>query len=626
MRANFYRFFTATLLFALLLAPGTVFSRHIIGGEITYKYLGTTSDGQNRYEFTMKIYRDCLGGGAGFDNPAQMAIYRGNYQVNVRIDQFEVFSQSIERLIPVPPPCVSQLPNVCVEEGIYVFQRNLPVLINESYFIVYQRCCRNQTIKNIVNPGDHGATYMIELTAEAQALKNSSPTFKNFPPIIICNNIPLNFDHSATDADGDQIFYSFCNPLAGGGPILNPPGLYGCNGAVPTPPCGPPFGNIPFVVPNFNAGNPMGGDPIVTIDNATGMITGTPNSLGQFVVGVCIEEYRGAVLLSRVRRDFQFNVAECTPTVLASIQSDSLAGIQKFVVNSCGKNTITFKNQSIQQASISAFEWRFNLKTSTFVDNTNWNATVTFPDTGLYTGFLYLNQGQPCGDTAQIFVNIYPAIDADFSFAYDTCIAGPVSFTDLSTGEGVINRWSWNFGVPGGTSNAQNPSFLYPIPGDHPVSLRVYDKNNCTDNLTKVVNWYPVPPLIIIDPSRYIGCTPAEIFFNNLSTPIDSTYHIVWDFGDGNTTTNVISPTHIYENPGVYDVKVAITSPIGCFTSDEFKNLIRVEPSPHADFTFSPDSLLSNFNNTVQFTDLSTGANRWNWTFDRFGTTTKQNP
>ncbi len=608
------------------MAPLDSFARHIIGGEITYKYLSTTPDGKNRYEFTMKIYRDCLGGGAGFDDPAEMAIYRGTYANNTLYEAFKIFGPAIKKLQPIPPPCVTSLPNVCVEEGIYIFQRDLEVLINESYFIVYQRCCRNQTIKNIVTPGDIGATYTVELTSDAQQLKNSSPTFNNFPPIIICNNIPLEFDHSATDPEGDQIFYSFCSPLDGGGPLLNPPALYTCDGAVPTPPCPPPFDNVPFIVPTYGPGNPMGGAPQISINNITGMITGTPNTLGQFVVGVCIQEFRGATLLSTIRRDFQFNVAECTPTVLASIQSDSIAGPKRFVLKSCGENTVTFQNQSVQQASIFQFEWRFNLKTSTFTDSKNWNATVTFPDTGLYSGTLYLNPGSPCADTAYIAVNIFPEINADFKFAYDTCIAGPVAFTDLSSGEGGVNRWSWSFGVPNGSSKEQNPSFLYPIPGDHPVNLRVYDKNNCTDNITKIVNWFPVPPLIILQPSRYIGCAPANITFTNLSTPIDSTYDIQWDFGDGKTTSGVISPAHVYDEPGVFDVKVAITSPIGCFTSDEFYNLIRVEPSPVADFTYFPDSLLSNFNNTIQFTDLSTGADRWNWQFDRYGTTTKRNP
>lgn len=610
---------------AILLTLGSsIQARHIIGGEVTYEYIGTNAAGQNIYRFTMKIYRDCLGGGAGYDNPAQIAIYRGNINKSVLYEAFSVASPSIRSLTPVPPPCVTQLPVVCVEEGIYTFTRALPV-INESYFIVYQRCCRNQTIRNIVNPGDIGATYYVELTPAAQQLRNNSPKFKNFPPIIICANVPLVFDHSAEDAEGDFLTYSLCPALQGGGPLLISPGLTSCNGAVPTPPCGPPFDQTPYVVPTYTAANPMGGAPPLAIHPQSGILTGTPTTLGQFVVTICLQEYRGATLLSEVRREFQFNVAECRPTVLANIRSDSLIGAKRFVINACGNNTVTFQNLSIQRNQITEWEWRFNLKTSTFIDKQNWDATVTFPDTGTYSGLLILNPGKPCSDTGYIFVNIFPKIKADFEFDYDTCIAGPVAFTDLSRGDGGISRWNWNFGVPGGSSTQRNPSFLYPVPGNHPVTLRVTDRNNCSDAITKIVNWFPVPPLIIIAPDRFIGCAPAEIFFNNLSKPVDSTYQIFWDFGDGKTARNVINPTHRYEEPGLYTIIISITSPIGCFTSDTFVNFIRTEPSPKADFTFTPQELNS-FERTVYFTDQSRDANRWNWRFDRFGTSTEQNP
>ncbi len=610
------------ILFALVISTEVLSAKHIIGGEITYEFISAVSPDSNRYRFTMKIYRDCIGGGANFDNQARIAIYRGTYANNTRITQFPVLISETEFLVPVPPPCVSSLPNVCVEEGIYTFERTLKVMQNDSYFIVYQRCCRNETINNIVSPGDIGATFMIELTPAAQQLKNSSPTFNTFPPIIICKDIPLNFNHSATDKDGDQIFYRFCSPLAGGGPNNN----NGCDGVIPNPPCGPPFSNIPFILPAYSPGNPMGGTPQVSINDLSGYITGTPDKLGQFVVGVCIEEYRGATLLSTVRRDFQFNVAECTQTVVANVLSDTIIGPQSFALRSCGENTITFKNLSTKNSNIFNFEWRFNLNGAPYLNDKDWDATVVFPDTGLYTGALYLNPGKPCADTAYVSINIFPKINADFSFDYDTCIAGPVNFTDLSTGDGIINRWNWNFGVPNGLSDQQNPVFKYADPGSHPVQLRVFDRNNCSDLFSNVVNWFPVPPLIIIQPSKFLGCPPANIFFNNLSSPIDSTYKIVWDFGDGTSGNGVISPTHKYENAGVYNVSVAITSPIGCVAYDTFPKLIRVEPSPVADFSYSPDSLLNTFNNRVQFTDLSSGVNRWNWIFDKYGNTTAQNP
>ncbi len=133
---SFYRLLlTAATVVGL---SGLLAARHIIGGEITYQYLSTDAQGRNIYRFTMKVYRDCLGGGAGYDNPAEMAIYRGSYTNNVLVEAFRIFNPSIRRLNPEPPPCVTQVPVLCVEEGVYTFERALPV-INESYFIVNQR-------------------------------------------------------------------------------------------------------------------------------------------------------------------------------------------------------------------------------------------------------------------------------------------------------------------------------------------------------------------------------------------------------------------------------------------------------------------------------------------------------
>jgi len=613
------------LLLCIHLFPQSSWARHIIGGEITYECLGAVSPGVNTYRFTMKIYRDCLGGGAPFDDPANIAIYKGTYTANTLFETFEIFFPEITSLSANPPECITNIPNVCVEQAIYVFERELPVLKTESYFIVYQRCCRNQTINNIIDPGSIGATYMVELSPAAQAVCNNSPVYNNFPPIIICNNFPIQFDHSATDVDGDLLLYSFCSPWAGGGPVLTSPGLYGCDGAIPIPPCAPPFDNVPFTVPTYTPDNPMGGSPQITINGVTGLITGTPTKIGQFVVGVCVEEYRNGVLLSTVKREFQFNVTDCVPTVVAGIKADSIVGPKRYVVQSCGDFTVKFINES--KPKVTDFEWSFDLKNGTIIKQTkDWDATVTFPGIGSYVGKLLLNPGDPCTDSATIAVNIFPEIKADFSYAYDTCIAGPVLFTDKSTGAGGINRWNWNFGVPGGSSNKQNPEYKYGIPGDHPVKLTVTDKNRCSDATVKVINYFPAPPLIIIQPDHFLGCAPANIFFNNLSSPIDESYHIVWNFGDGTSAEDVISPTHLYTKEGLYDVSVAITSPIGCFIADTFPRLIRAEPSPTANFVCNPDSLLSNFNNTVEFTDLSLLANRWNWQFGKYATTTEQNP
>ncbi len=168
-----------TLFSILFLLPNTVAAMHIIGGEITYECLGDAPNNSKRYRFTMRIYRDCLGNGAPYDDPAEMAIYSGlpNGSTFTTVQTFQVFNPVITTLQPVPPDCIAQIPTVCVQQAIYTFERTLPVLANASYFIVYQRCCRNLTISNLINPGDVGATYAMELTAAAQIACNNSPKF-----------------------------------------------------------------------------------------------------------------------------------------------------------------------------------------------------------------------------------------------------------------------------------------------------------------------------------------------------------------------------------------------------------------------------------------------------------------
>lgn len=615
-----------TLLF-ILLAPALSSARHIIGGEFTYVYLNRTATTVS-YQFTMTLYRDCGDlQGANFDPTARFAIYRGSLTNAVQAD---VFSERLGSVTQIPidtPKCVTEVPQACVQRGVYTFTRTFTISATQSYFIVYQRCCRNNSITNIIRPGDVGATFLMEITPAAMAVDNNSPTFRKFPPIVICNTIPVDFDHAATDRDGDQLSYSFCSPLSGGGSITGGGAVTSCTGSAPNPPCGPDtWRNVPFNVPQYTPEKPMGGDPEIQINPQTGFISGKPDRLGQFVVGVCVSEFRNGQLLSTVRREFQFNVADCKPKVVANIDSDTTFGRRSYVLSSCGDNTVTFKNESIDRRFITKFEWQFNFKNGRYTNSKDWDPTITFPDTGLYKGLLVLNPSALCADTAEILVNIFPAVKANFSYTYDTCVAGPVVFKDLSTGVAGLRRWLWSFDRGVGTSTDRNPGYQFPTPGFKEVRLRAIDRNGCAHDTTQRIRWLPAPQLIILRPNTFLGCKPANITFTNLSTPIDSTYKIEWDFGDGSTLKNVISPVHNYDKAGVYDIKIRITSPLGCTVADTFPRLIRVEESPKADFVFDPSENLSSFNNTVRFTDQSINGNRWNWTFDKFGRSNDRNP
>lgn len=581
-------------------------ARHIIGGEITYKYL-SRSNGNINYRITMKVYRDCDGGGAQFDSApggvtGELTIYSGKgpylYEQAILLSR--------PRTRPVDPnlknPCLIIPPNVCVEEGVYEFDVALRDK-GTSYWIVYQRCCRNNTINNLVNPGEVGATYYVEITPEAQALNNSSPVFTNFPEPVICVNEKLDFYFTTQDDEGDQLVYKWCNPLDGGTQ----------QNVAPQPDDAPPHVAVPFKVPQFSAVNPLGVG-VLTLGSFDGRITGRPTIQGQFVVAVCVEEYRNGKLLSTIQREFQFNVAFCQPTVAADLNAKQDAfGYYEF--NTCGDTKINIQNKSQDPRYIKGYEWFFDLPDSVLVPNsfTTRDITLEVPGPGTYYGVMILNPGiQECTDTANIKITVATPIKPDFRVAFDTCSAGPVNFFDLTNTAVPVKKRSWIFEGTS-TSELTNPTFQFTEPGSKLVKLNYLDSLGCSYVINKSFDWYPVPPVIVVKPSEVRGCPPLGVTFVNLSAPIDDTYLAEWDFGDGSTGEG-LSPTHAYLNPGVYDVKVKITSPIGCVTDTTFFRRILIDTAVQAGFIWKPKvDPPSILDPEIQFIDQSKRAIWWQW-------------
>jgi gliding motility-associated-like protein len=591
--------------FALLLILATPLqAKHIIGGVLSYECLGN-----GKYHFVMKMYRDCSDPtGAGFDSFAAFSIFKGNDPDPIETLHLSLTQNPIS-IDPQSDPCQQVPPSVCVQEGIYEFDYQFTDWPStESYTISYQRCCRNATVTNIYTPGDVGATFTVEITPASQAVCNNSPVFNTLPPVAICVNEPLVFDHSAFDPDGDQLVYELCSPLIGGG--QGGPGP--CSDVTPDPACPPPYETVDFRPP-FSAFSPLGGNPAVTINTITGMLTGTPAVNGQFVVAVCVKEFRNGQLLSNIIRDFQFNVVSCEPAVDAELSAANLEienGL--YLINTCNALTIPIDNESTQDDDIENWRWEFFVGDSTWVFET-WDVTVDFPASGNYEGRLMLNPDGGCGDTANIHIEIFPELEANFSYTYDTCVAGPVSFINESKiyGTGQIVDFQWYLGNGVVDTIQNNPVHLYDEPGIVPVSLEVTDEHGCMDDTVRAVVYKPVPALILVRPNDTLTCPPAKVLFTNLSSPIDETYDIAWDFGDGESDDE-ISPTHTYNSPGIYDVRLEITSPIGCYVDTIFKSLVQVFDPPVAHFTFDPLKA-SNLAPTVNFFDSSLHAVHWDW-------------
>ncbi|MCP4442383.1 MAG: PKD domain-containing protein [Aureispira sp.] len=612
-----------TYIILLLSLCTTVSATHIVGGDISYECLGLQPSGEMRYQVTMHVYRDAINGAAAFDNPAYVAIYSG---ANSATPFKQISLNYTQRVVPIviSNPCLVLPPNVAVEEATYTQTVDLPY-DPDGYFMVYQRCCRNYSINNLVNPNTTGATYRIFLSAQSQQLCNNSPLFNDFPPVVICQDKPLDFDHSATDLDGDSLVYEFCNSLTGGSQT----------DPRPLPPAGPPHNDVTFL-PGFSASYPMPSNPVLNLDPVTGLLTGTPTQTGQYVVGVCVKEYRNGVLLSETLRDFQFNVAFCEDLVDAKIQSDSTdpTGTAYFI-ESCEDSTINLFNLSTIDSVITAYEWRFDLNNGQIFTSSNKHDVVTFPGPGTYNGWLVANPGTTgCTDTALATIEIYPSLDAGFIVNMDTCNPNvPIEFLDTSVlhGNNNIVEWQWDFG-DNQSSSLQNPIHSYSEPGFYFVRLNVIDNNGCESRSTQTVNWYPAPNLDIQHPTNLCFPDDTVIFINNSSPLIPSNgpfspgYTYDWDFGDSQVSADS-SPTHVYPGFGYYPVNLVITSPIGC--EAEYNGEVFIHELPTIDFGYNYDPCVYD---SIAFQDLSvTNTNgdalvSWQWDFGDNQSSNLQNP
>jgi len=310
MMKNRFNIFVCFLIALFTCLGESATATHIVGGGLTYQCLGSVPGGV-RYRINVEIYQDCLNGlpeAIAEDIPAFIGIFSKN---GTYVDLDSIGNMNGGRVDDelVPPnfknDCVNNPPKLCLKKVTFSKVYTLPVNAS-GYRVMFVRCCRNEAIINLKNPGQVGATYYCDIPAAAEASCNNSAYFKNYPPQIICVNNPLVYDHHAIDDDGDSISYELCDAYPGGtttGPKPWP------TGQLP-----PPLTQINQMPPSFgyqsgfSPAKPMGGNPIIQINPVTGMITGTPNLQGRFVVSVCAHEWRNGVRINTVHREFQFTV------------------------------------------------------------------------------------------------------------------------------------------------------------------------------------------------------------------------------------------------------------------------------------------------------------------------------
>jgi gliding motility-associated-like protein len=295
---------------------------HIVGGEFQLKL----KRGYN-YELILRMYFDDINASQGLlnqDLTIIVAIYQKSNNQLMTPKGIEL-KQISNNFIGYKDPTCSSFNSATVRTRLlyYTSPDDIfldPCIYNDpgGYYVVWERCCRNATIKNINNPDNTGNTFYLEFPPVADPgctsrIINTSPLFNVITGEFPCLGQPFTFDFGAFDPDGDSLYYKLVIPTAG----YSSQNCFNCVGAEPFPDPGP----YPLVSMNsqYRATNPQNnealnlipGNPALYVDHATGLLHVTPNQLGLFAVSLEVYEYRNGVRIGMVRRDFQFLVINC---------------------------------------------------------------------------------------------------------------------------------------------------------------------------------------------------------------------------------------------------------------------------------------------------------------------------
>ncbi len=281
--------------------------------------------------------------------------------------------------------------------------------------------------------------------------------------------------------------------------------------------------------------------------------------------------------------------------------------------NVCVGNVSSFTDHSSPgdpADSLASRVWNFGDSTA-FSSSTDPTHLYLYP--GTHPVQLIVATARGCVRDTTLLVVVHPLPVANFN-ANPICLGSPVNFHDLSTPTGTMTSWSWTFGdIQNNTSNLQSPTHVFDSSKVYYPSLVVTSQFGCVDSIMLPLNIVPLP-VVSFDANKYNGCAPLCINFIDLSfSQADAISTWAWTFGDG-TGSSVQNPPHCYKIPGTYNVTLNVSTTNMCTQSLAWNSMITAYPSPVANFFASPSetTITTPF---ITFTDGSSGANAWRWTF-----------
>ncbi len=263
---------------------------------------------------------------------------------------------------------------------------------------------------------------------------------------------------------------------------------------------------------------------------------------------------------------------------------------------------VNFDTAAFVNASQNATSYLWNFGDGT--TSTDANPTHVYAEDGTYT--VILTAANVCGShtaTQQITISTLPQAGLSAN-ATSGCAPFTVQFADESSAN--VTGWQWTFeGGSPSSSTDPNPVVTYQSAGVYGVTLTV--SNAAGSDTVSYPGYISVGEV----PSAAITSVSINGATVSLSSSVVGADSILWDFGDGTTSTEA-APQHTYTADDAYTVVLTATNACGTATVDTL--VVIATEAPVAAFTSDQQEGCPGM--VVQFENLSSANAAWfAWSF-----------
>ncbi len=407
------------------------------------------------------VYRDCAGINVDASTNLQLSSPCGNRSLTVSHSGATEISQLCDQQLPNSTCNNGALPGI--QQYIYTGTIILPPC--NSWSIRWTNIYRNNAIVNLMNPGTQ-EMFIEAVLNNAAAPCNDSPVFTNTAIPYVCLGYPVSFSYGAFDPEADSLSYTLI-------------GARRVNGNA-----------IPYVAPN----SPAAPIPGLVLDPATGLISFTLNTAGNWVVVVRVTQYNAAgQVIGTIMRDMQFVAYPCDniPPDAATGLVDNLTGNATQTgprsVEVCESGDFCF-DMEISDVNVTNVLTAFsniqqNLPGATFTyTGTNpitaqvcWTALPN--SAGFFPFIVNVNDGAcpiPAIQTYVYSVLVRPGVTATIEAEDESCLgSGNGTLTAVISAGTSPYSYTW--------SNGGSEESITDVPGDYEVTIE--DSYGCVSHV-----------------------------------------------------------------------------------------------------------------------------------------------